>query len=109
MLLSYLQNMAQLILFSMMIFRYEVALMVNLLLKDFYTARSSFYCLFFLFFQGTAAVVLAGVVAALKLIGGTLAEHTFLFLGAGEVRLLFSSLLHTGFSFPSVELRRTKT
>ncbi|KAJ4708522.1 Malic enzyme [Melia azedarach] len=34
--------------------------------------------------QGTASVVLAGVVAALKLIGGNLAEHTFLFLGAGE-------------------------
>lgn len=34
--------------------------------------------------QGTAAVVLAGVVASLKLIGGTLPEHTFLFLGAGE-------------------------
>nr|KYP61660.1 NADP-dependent malic enzyme [Cajanus cajan] len=34
--------------------------------------------------QGTASVVLAGVVAALKLTGGTLAEHTFLFLGAGE-------------------------
>lgn len=30
-------------------------------------------------------MVLAGVVAALKLIGGTLADHTFLFLGAGEV------------------------
>nr|AAT02534.1 NADP-dependent malic enzyme 2 [Hydrilla verticillata] len=34
--------------------------------------------------QGTASVVLAGVVAALRLVGGTLAEHTFLFLGAGE-------------------------
>ncbi|CAK9328289.1 unnamed protein product [Citrullus colocynthis] len=34
--------------------------------------------------QGTAAVVLAGAVSALKLIGGTLADHTFLFLGAGE-------------------------
>lgn len=34
--------------------------------------------------QGTASVVLAGVVAALKLIGGTLADHKFLFLGAGE-------------------------
>nr|CAD1833979.1 unnamed protein product [Ananas comosus var. bracteatus] len=34
--------------------------------------------------QGTASVVLAGVVAALKLVGGTLAEHTFLFLGAGR-------------------------
>ncbi|KAG9449109.1 hypothetical protein H6P81_009074 [Aristolochia fimbriata] len=34
--------------------------------------------------QGTASVVLAGLVASLKLLGGTLAEHTFLFLGAGE-------------------------
>ncbi|KAF8393440.1 hypothetical protein HHK36_021684 [Tetracentron sinense] len=34
--------------------------------------------------QGTAAVVLAGIVAALKLVVGTLAEQTFLFLGAGE-------------------------
>ncbi|KAI7981717.1 hypothetical protein LOK49_Contig16G00004 [Camellia lanceoleosa] len=34
--------------------------------------------------QGTAAVVLAGLVAALKLLGGSLAEQTFLFLGAGE-------------------------
>lgn len=36
-------------------------------------------------FQGTASVVLAGLVAALKLVGGTLADHKFLFLGAGEV------------------------
>ncbi|XP_022996575.1 NADP-dependent malic enzyme-like [Cucurbita maxima] len=34
--------------------------------------------------QGTASVVVAGLLAALKLVGGTLAEHTFLFLGAGE-------------------------
>jgi malate dehydrogenase (oxaloacetate-decarboxylating)(NADP+) len=34
--------------------------------------------------QGTAAVVLAGLVASLKVTGGTLADHTFLFLGAGE-------------------------
>ncbi|KAE8696426.1 NADP-dependent malic enzyme [Hibiscus syriacus] len=34
--------------------------------------------------QGTASVVLAGAVAALKVVGGTLADHRFLFLGAGE-------------------------
>ncbi|CAN1177466.1 NADP-dependent malic enzyme, partial [Linum perenne] len=34
--------------------------------------------------QGTASVVLSGVVAASKLLGGSLADHKFLFLGAGE-------------------------
>ncbi|XP_057773137.1 NADP-dependent malic enzyme, chloroplastic-like [Salvia miltiorrhiza] len=34
--------------------------------------------------QGTASVVLAGLMASLKLVGGTLADHSFLFLGAGE-------------------------
>lgn len=31
-------------------------------------------------------MVLAGVIAALKLLSGSLSDHTFLFLGAGEVR-----------------------
>ncbi|TQE12205.1 hypothetical protein C1H46_002130 [Malus baccata] len=34
--------------------------------------------------QGTASVVLAGLLAALKLVKGSLSEHRFLFLGAGE-------------------------
>ncbi|KAI9107824.1 hypothetical protein K1719_021160 [Acacia pycnantha] len=34
--------------------------------------------------QGTASVVLAGLVAGLKFIGGNLSDHRFLFLGAGE-------------------------
>ncbi|KAL5706254.1 malate dehydrogenase (oxaloacetate-decarboxylating) (NADP(+)) [Ranunculus cassubicifolius] len=34
--------------------------------------------------QGTASVVLEGIDAAMKLVGGALNEHTFLFYGAGE-------------------------
>ncbi|KAI4387395.1 hypothetical protein MLD38_005233 [Melastoma candidum] len=34
--------------------------------------------------QGTASVVLAGLIAAQKLVGASLADHRYLFLGAGE-------------------------
>jgi len=54
------------------------------------------YSILSTWFQGTAAVVLAGLVAALKLVGGNLTDHRFLFLGAGEV-----SHYPSGVMFPS--------
>lgn len=54
-------------------------------------------CIILFLFQGTASVVLAGLMASLNLVGGSLAEHTFLFLGAGEVHL--SLILQTLSSF----------
>ena len=45
-------------------------------------------------FQGTSAVVLAGLVASLKVSGATLTYHTFLFLGVGEVNQAFCVKYH---------------
>ena len=38
-------------------------------------------------------MVLAGLVAALKLSGGTLVNHKFLFLGAGEAKTRIAKLM----------------
>lgn len=86
--LSCWRNMVPHIWYSMMIYKYGKFLF-GLLSPD------VAYVLFFLkevtlMLQGTAAVVLAGLVASLKLLGGSLPDHTFLFFGAGEVRLELS-------------------
>ncbi|KAG4967699.1 hypothetical protein JHK87_033350 [Glycine soja] len=53
--------------------------------------------------QGAASVVLVGVVAGLKLINGNLADHTFLFLGAGKAGTGIAELIALEMS------KRTKT
>lgn len=65
----------------MMIYRYDP----NCRQLTFSYNNSGTILLLILLLQGTASVVLSGLVASLKLLGGTLGDHTFLFLGAGEV------------------------
>nr|GEX24091.1 NADP-dependent malic enzyme [Tanacetum cinerariifolium] len=43
--------------------------------------------------KGTASVVLAGLISALKLVGRSLANHKFLFLGDGEARTGIAELI----------------
>ena len=60
--------------------------------------------------QGTAAVALSGIFSALRVTGGTLAEQTLLFLGAGEAAtgiadLVVSAMIAQGCSEPEARRR----
>jgi malate dehydrogenase (oxaloacetate-decarboxylating)(NADP+) len=58
--------------------------------------------------QGTAAVALAGIVSALRVTGGRLAEQKVLFLGAGEAATGMANLLAAAMAAQGVEAKAAR-
>jgi len=58
--------------------------------------------------QGTAGVALAGIVAALRLTGGKLAEQRFLFLGAGSAATGIAELISLAMARDGVDLAQAR-
>ncbi len=58
--------------------------------------------------QGTASVTVAGIIGALRLIGGQLSDHKFLFLGAGEAGIGIADLLVSAMEEEGVSQRKAK-
>ena len=58
--------------------------------------------------QGTASVTVAGILASLRLTGGKLKDHKFLFLGAGEAGIGIADLLVSELREQGVSVRKAK-
>jgi malate dehydrogenase (oxaloacetate-decarboxylating)(NADP+) len=58
--------------------------------------------------QGTASVTVAGILASLRLTGGKLKDHKFLFLGAGEAGIGIADLLVAEMKAEGISTRKAK-
>ena len=58
--------------------------------------------------QGTASVTVAGILASLRLTGGKLRDHKFLFLGAGEAGIGIADLLVTEMKIQGASARKAR-
>jgi malate dehydrogenase (oxaloacetate-decarboxylating)(NADP+) len=59
--------------------------------------------------QGTAAVALAGVIAALRIVGGKLSDQKFLFLGAGSAGIGIAEMLGQAMVQEGLSLREARS